>query len=230
LNALHTYVAKIQADWDDYASAITYGYNSRIHASLSFAPLELVLSRPPPPLALEQPIGKDNGTPEEEKRRLVHRLKELVPLAKERLVEAQRKYKENFDKNSRVANPRFCPNSWIFLGKESSNPDGKSKLDEIAEVPYRVIKSEGHALVIRIGEDDVRVSATRVTSAPRPQTDTLPQGDNLDDSHSELRNDNSDPTTKETDEPMYVMDKIVGLRKTDDGMWRYRVRWYGYTR
>jgi hypothetical protein len=26
------------------------------------------------------------------------------------------------------------------------------------------------------------------------------------------------------------MDKIVGLRKADDGTWRYRVRLYGYTR
>jgi hypothetical protein len=176
LNALRTYVAKNQADWDDYTSAITYGYNSRIHASLGFAPFELVLSIPPPPLALEQPIGKDHGTPEEEKRLFVHRLKTLVPLAKEGLVEAQRKYKENFDKNARVANPRFCPNSWIFLRKESSNPEGKYKLDEIAEGPYRVIKSEGHTLVIRIGEDDVRVSTTRSTRAPRPQTEALLHG------------------------------------------------------
>jgi hypothetical protein len=72
---------------------------------------------------------------------------------------------------------------------ESSNPEVKSKLDEIAEGPYRVIKSEGHTLVIRIGEDDVRVSAIRVIHAPRPQTETLPLGDNLDDSHRELRND-----------------------------------------
>jgi hypothetical protein len=150
---------------------------------------------------MEQPIGKDHGTPEEENRRFVHRLKDLVPLAKERLVEAQRKYKETFDKNARVANPRFFPNSCIFLRKESSNPEGKSKLDEIAEGPYRVIKSEGHTLVIRIGEDDVRVSATRVTHAPRPQTETLPHGDNLDDSHRELRNDTSDTTPKETEEP-----------------------------
>jgi hypothetical protein len=111
LNALRTYVAKSQVDWDDYTSAITYGYNSRIHASLGFAPFELVLSRPPPPLALEQPIGNNHGSPEEEKRRFVHRLKELVPLEKERLVEAQLKYKENFDKSARIANPRYCPNS-----------------------------------------------------------------------------------------------------------------------
>jgi hypothetical protein len=103
-------------------------------------------------------------------------------------------------------------------------------LDEIAEGPYCVIKSEGHTLVIRIVEDDVRVSATRVTHAPRPQTETLPRGDNLEESHRELRNDTSDTTPKETDELEYVMDKIVGLRKADDGTWRYRVRWYGYTR
>jgi hypothetical protein len=58
----------------------------------------------------------------------------------------------------------------------------------------------------------VRVSATRVTHAPRPQTETLPHGDNLDDSHRKLRNYTSDPTPKETDEPEYVMDNIVGLR------------------
>jgi hypothetical protein len=85
--------------------------------------------------------------------------------------------------------------------------------------------SEGHKLVIRIREADVRVSATRATHAPRPQTETLPHGYNLDDTHRELRNDTSDPTPKETDEPEYVMDKIVGLRKADDGTWRYRVRW-----
>ena len=230
LNALRAYVAKSQADWDDFTSAITYGYNSRIHASLGFAPFELVLSRPPPPLAMEQPIGKNYATPEDEKRRFVHRLKELVPLAKERLVEAQRKYKENFDKNARVSSSRYCPDSWVFLRKESPNPEGKSKLDEIAEGPYRVIKSEGHTLVIRIGEDDVRVSATRVTRAPRPQTETLPHGDHLVDSHRELRNVTSDPTPTEIYEPEYVMDKIVGLRKADDGTWRYRVRWYGYAR
>ena len=137
---------------------------------------------------MEQPIEKNYATPEDEKRRFVHRLKELVPLAKERLVEAQRKYKENFDKNARVYSSRYCPDLWVFLRKESPNPEGKSKLDEIAEGPYRVIKSEGHTLVIRIGEDDVRVSATRVTRAPRPQTETLPHGDHLVDSHRELRN------------------------------------------
>jgi hypothetical protein len=84
--------------------------------------------------------------------------------------------------------------------------------------------------VIRIREDDVRVSATRVTRAPKLQTDTVPRGEILDDSQGELRNDSSDPTPKEAEEPEYVLDKIVELRKAEDGTWSYRVRWYGYTR
>jgi Chromo (CHRromatin Organisation MOdifier) domain len=146
------------------------------------------------------------------------------------LVEAQRKYKENFDKNARVANPRYCPNSWVFLRKESKNPEGKSKLDEIAEGPYRVIKAENSTLVIRIGNDDVRVSASRVTRAPRPPVEVPPHGDNSVDSHRVSRKDPTDLTPTETEEPEYVMDKIVGLRKENDGTYRYRVRWYGYSR
>jgi transposase InsO family protein len=61
LNALRTYVAKSQSDWDEYTSAITFGSNSRIHASLGFAPFELILSRPPPSLALEQPLWDHLG-------------------------------------------------------------------------------------------------------------------------------------------------------------------------
>jgi transposase InsO family protein len=52
LNTLRTYVAKSQTDWDYYPAAITFGYNSRVHASLAFAPFELFLSRPPPSLSV----------------------------------------------------------------------------------------------------------------------------------------------------------------------------------
>jgi hypothetical protein len=39
-----------------------------------------------------------------------------------------------------------------------------------------VIKSEGHTLVIRVGDDDVRVSASRVTRAPKPLVEIHPKG------------------------------------------------------
>jgi hypothetical protein len=76
-------------NWDDYTAAITFGYNSRVHASLGYAAFELVLSRPPPSLTMESPIGNASDLPEGEKRRFVERLKELVPMAKDRLLESQ---------------------------------------------------------------------------------------------------------------------------------------------
>jgi hypothetical protein len=42
LNALRGYVSELQADWDEYTSALTLGHNCCIYASLGFAPLELV--------------------------------------------------------------------------------------------------------------------------------------------------------------------------------------------
>ena len=42
---------------------------------------------------MEHPIRNPAVVPEDEKRRFVERLKELVPLAKEKLLEAQRRNK-----------------------------------------------------------------------------------------------------------------------------------------
>jgi Integrase core domain/Integrase zinc binding domain len=168
LNASRTYVANSQTDWDYYTAAITFGYNSRVHASLGYSPFMLVLSRPPPSLTMESPIGNAAEFPEGEKRRFVERLKELVPLAKDRLLESQRLYKENFDLHTRVANEKISPESWVFLRREVADPNGSSKLDELTDGPYRVVKSEGHTLVLRIGDDDVRVSNNRLTQAPKP--------------------------------------------------------------
>ena len=224
LNALRTYVANSQTDWDDYTAAITFGYNSRVHASLGYAPFELVLSRPPPSLTMESPIGSAAALPEDEKRRFVERLKELVPLANDRLLESQRRYKENFDSHTRVANQKISPESWVFLRREVADPNGSSKLDELADGPYRVVKSEGHTLVLRIGDDDVRVSKNRVTQAPKPLAAVPIAGESPVASPM----GNVAPPTG-NDSPEFVIDKIVGLRKADDGTWSYKVRWYGYT-
>jgi transposase InsO family protein len=53
LASLRAYIAKIQDNWDDYTSAITYAYNCRVHSSLGMPPFELALSWPPPTLSLQ---------------------------------------------------------------------------------------------------------------------------------------------------------------------------------
>jgi hypothetical protein len=117
-----------------------------------------------------------------------------VPLAKERLLDAQRRYKENFDRAAGITSHRHCQDSWIFLKRGATNPEGSSKLDELADGHFRVIKSEAHTLVIRFGDDDVRVSASRVTRAPKPLAEIQPEGNSLDPTPRDM----SDSTPNET--------------------------------
>ena len=57
-SAIKSYLDDHPLDWDLYTPALTYAYNCQPHSSTSLAPFELVLSRPPPPLSLqEQPAA-----------------------------------------------------------------------------------------------------------------------------------------------------------------------------
>ena len=51
--AIRSYLDDHPRDWDLYAPTLTYAYNCAPHSSTASAPFELVLSRPPPPLALK---------------------------------------------------------------------------------------------------------------------------------------------------------------------------------
>jgi Chromo (CHRromatin Organisation MOdifier) domain len=152
-------------------------------------------------------------------------------LAKERLLEAQRRYKENFDRHTKLSNQGLPTESWVFLRRETTNPEGCFKLDELADGPYRVVKSEGHTVVLRVGEDDVHVSKNRVARAPTPLADVPIAGDSpvADPMGNVSPPQGNDANPTGNDSPEFVIDKIVGLRKENDGKWSYKVRWYGCT-
>jgi Integrase zinc binding domain/Integrase core domain/Chromo (CHRromatin Organisation MOdifier) domain len=218
LNALRAYVAKRQTDWDEYTPSLTFGYNSQVHASSGIAPFDLVLSRPPASLSVERSEGLEGNAPADEKQRFLQRLKGLVPLAQDRLREAQRRYKLAFDRSVRPKNKDVTKGGWVFLRREAAGPEGGTKLDELADGPYEVQNAEGHTLVIRVGDDDIRVSADRVTPAPVPHV------------RPPLREESSTNPTGEDEGQEYVFERIMGYREAEDGSPRYRVRWYGYGR
>jgi transposase InsO family protein len=89
INSLRGYVERRQTDWDEYTSAITFGYNCRVQSSLNLEPFELILSRPPPTLPVGPSEAEVQDTPASAKLRFITRVKELVPLAQTRLAEAQ---------------------------------------------------------------------------------------------------------------------------------------------
>ena len=60
LAALRTYVADHPRDWDLYTDELTYAYNCLPHTSTDVAPFDLVLSKPPGPLALKPMPTKED--------------------------------------------------------------------------------------------------------------------------------------------------------------------------
>jgi transposase InsO family protein len=75
INSLRGYVERWQNDWDEYTSAITFGYNCRVHSSLNLAPFELILSRPPPELSVGPSEAELQDTPASAKLRFITRVK-----------------------------------------------------------------------------------------------------------------------------------------------------------
>jgi hypothetical protein len=217
VNSLRGYLAGRQGDWDEYSSAITFGYNCRIHSSLGIAPFELVLSRPPPPLSVEAPESGSEDAPDTVKQRFIRQLRDLVPLAKQRLAEAQARYKRNYDRGVRQKNDGIEKDSWVYLRKEVHDAGTNPKLDDQVEGPFQIALNDGHTLVLRDGDDLMRVSSDRVTPAPAPAG----QAD---------RQDAKPDEAPAGEEPEYVMERIVGARQQTDGSLLYRIRWHGYSK
>jgi hypothetical protein len=173
INSLRGYVERRQNDWDEYTSVIIFGYNCRVHSSLNLAPLELILSRPPPTLSVGPIEAEFQDTPASSKLRFITRVKELDPLAQARLAEAQAQYKRNFDPSIKEKNKEVLSGSWVYLRREFHEAGRNPKLDDQVYGPYQVIKTDGKVFKLRIGDDDVPVSSNRI--APAPVSDPEPR-------------------------------------------------------
>jgi transposase InsO family protein len=60
LARLRALVGEEQGTLDLYSSAVTYAYNTQVHASTGYAPFDLTLTRPPP---LSEIVFSDSPTP-----------------------------------------------------------------------------------------------------------------------------------------------------------------------
>ena len=111
LSALRKYVAEDLRDWDKFANAITYGYNTQVHRSTGVAPFDLVLSRPPTHLAVEntEQMDKDSLSHRQQQSRFLQRIAALMNTASEKIKLAQMRYKADFDAHIRVRNADIRP-------------------------------------------------------------------------------------------------------------------------
>jgi transposase InsO family protein len=166
LAALRAYVAKLQDDWDDCTSAVTFAYNFRVHSSLGMPLFELALYRPPLTLYLQARPREENITPRAAKQEFLERLKTLRIRAGGNLHTAQARCKANFDKSVLSKNSEVKVGDEVFLRVEVTDVGRNHKLESLKQGPYKVLENAGTTFRLRIGGDDIRVSSDRVTPAP----------------------------------------------------------------
>jgi RNase H-like domain found in reverse transcriptase/Reverse transcriptase (RNA-dependent DNA polymerase)/Integrase zinc binding domain/Integrase core domain/Chromo (CHRromatin Organisation MOdifier) domain/Retroviral aspartyl protease len=224
IGTLRGYVSKRQDDWDDFTSAITYAYNSRVHTSIGMPPFELVLSNPPMSMSLQRFPSDGELEPLSVKRDFLTRLRQLREKATWKLGQAQVRYKRGFDSNVRERNKDLKEGDVVYLRNDAPSTDTTSKLDSLVSGPYEVISNDVRTFVIKVGEGVVRVSSDRVTRAPRAQSTTHASASGNDPTNDPT---GLEPSTGD-DEGEFVVDRLVGDRKRFDGKREYRVRWYGY--
>jgi hypothetical protein len=100
-------------------------------------------------------------------------LKTLRIRAGGNLHQAQKRYKESFDKSVRPKNSEVKE---VFLRVEVTEVGRNHKLESLVQGPYRVLEKAGTTFRLRIGAEDVRVSSDRVTPAPRRELSPPPEG------------------------------------------------------
>jgi Chromo (CHRromatin Organisation MOdifier) domain len=102
------------------------------------------------------------------------------------------------------------------------------KLLDQVDGPYKVVSNDDQTLLLRKGPQLVRVNSYRIT--PAPQIPDAARGPPLDAPDEDATGVPPTDPMLESSEEGHVVDLVVGLRKEQDGIPRYRVRWYGYGR
>ena len=123
LSMLRNYVNDNQDDWDVYASALTYAYNTHVHRTTGTTPFDLILSRPPPPYATHHSV-KRRATPDAfTKQDFLRRITDTIDMAGKRLHSAQARYKRNFDRSIRKSKRLITTDDYVYL----DNPEVRER-------------------------------------------------------------------------------------------------------
>lgn len=225
LSALRRYVAEELNDWDKFSDAITYGYNTQVHRSTGLSPFDLVLSRTPVHLSLENTpsLSAETLTPNQHRTRFRKRLRELMTFAMKKIKMAQAKYKIDFDRHVLPPADEIVVGSLVFLLREAPVKGSRNKLSSKVTGPFKVLKRSSHTVTIinAHGNEDT-VSLDRVTFAPST-AEELSSEPLREEGTAVLGEDIERHSPKDGED--FVFDKIVDYDQEEN---RFRVRWEGY--
>ena len=258
---LRHYVEEHQANWDIFVQPLTYAYNMQVHRSTGTTPYDLVLTRHPQPITVRDEESRtaipqsepDDPTPAQMKRIILRRLRVALQSARIRMTEAQKRYKQNFDKSVRFT-PQFKAGDYVYIDRPPRQPDAAPEEEVTKKLlprglgPYKIQSVSENT--VTVDEDGLlnTVSIDRVTLAPRSRTGNAPVTTErtfdifknpYPSGEFEIPELDEEPfvefgipglenyETPHGDYGEYPIEEIVGHRETPNGV-EFRVRWYGY--
>ena len=206
ISGLRNYIADHPKDWDLYTDMLTYAYNTQVHRITNHAPFELVLSRSPQALVMPpKSVGIPDDTPTLYYQRWRSWLETTISAARSSLAKGQKKYQRNFNARTRIPRNTLGVGSFVFVRKEFFDKENKKhKLAPIADGPYRVVSLTPDTVVLRIGEEDERVSRDRIVEAPQPldaRSAVLESNEGTRETESEATPASGNDTTQATPSP-----------------------------
>ena len=132
-------------DWDTFSHAATYAYKNTVHRATGLTPLQLVLTRPPSPLNLEnvETINPESYGPLQTEQRFSQRLRSLMQSADKRLTATQARYKRDFDKSVRQFNTDITPGELVFVQRETATEsEERHKTSRWEAIGYHTLRSK----------------------------------------------------------------------------------------
>lgn len=181
VSMLRHFVADNQGEWDIYAPLVAHAYNTQVHRSTGATPFELVVTRPPPTLGLDDdhliPV-QDRGAA---RKKFLCSLEETIRRSREQLLAAQATYKQTFDRRVREKNKSLTIGDYVYLDAKhledtsAENRRRRSKLDHLSVGPYRILEVQSHTYTIDIDGVPETISSDRVTRHGPPQSMSLCQ-------------------------------------------------------
>ena len=186
LAGLRRFCSEHGRDWEKFSHAVTYAYNTTVHRATGLTPLQLVLTRPPFPLNLEnvETVNPEAYGSRQTEQRSRQVLRSLMQSADKHLTATQARYKRDFDKRVRKFNTDITPGELVFVKRETATESeerhktsrgeaiGYHNLRSKAAGPFPVVSVTIHAVTImRDGIAD-KISKDCVIRAPSPQRQT----------------------------------------------------------
>ena len=155
--------------WSDFLDTSVFAYNTSRHASSQFTPFELMFNRRaaiPIDIELRKEMSKDLATgyielPEPDPAVVEEKRKKRLEEAKENILHAQKKQKEQYDKKH--AKPHLFQPGQLVLKKDFTRRKRKGgKLDLKYLGPYTIVEElgKGTYLLALVGRPEEKVQAT----------------------------------------------------------------------